>query len=120
VFVVLGSDNKARAAAETGVREQIAFYGSTPAYRPVLDLHGWGDLHEKLNLLSRRQEWSAMGELISDDVLNAFAIAGDPAQVAAQLMTRFGDIVNRISVYTPYTPDTELLTALKAALFAAR
>ena len=120
VFVVLGSDDKARAAAETGVREQIAFYGSTPAYRPVLDLHGWGELHEKLNLLSRRQEWSAMGQLISDDVLNAFAIAGDPSQVAAEVLARFGDIVNRISVYTPYEPDTEPLTALTTTLLAAR
>jgi probable F420-dependent oxidoreductase len=120
VFVVLGSDDKARAAAETGVREQIAFYGSTPAYRPVLDLHGWGELHEKLNLKSRRQEWAAMGQLISDDVLNAFAIAGDPAQVATELLARFGDVVNRISIYTPYAPDTELLTALTAALRAAR
>jgi probable F420-dependent oxidoreductase len=119
VFVVLGSDDKARAAAETGVREQIAFYGSTPAYRPVLDLHGWGELHEKLNLLSRRQEWAAMGQLISDDVLNAFAIAGDPPQVATELLARFGDVVNRISIYTPYAPDTELLTALTAALRAA-
>jgi probable F420-dependent oxidoreductase len=119
VFVVLGSDDKARAAAETGVREQIAFYGSTPAYRPVLDLHGWGELHEKLNLKSRRQEWAAMGQLISDDVLNAFAIAGDPAQVATELLARFGDVVNRISIYTPYAPDTELLTALTAALRAA-
>ena len=119
VFVVLGTDDKARAAAETGVREQIAFYGSTPAYRPVLDLHGWGELHEQLNLKSRRQEWAAMGELISDDVLNAFAIAGDPAHVSAELLARFGDIVNRISLYTPYAPDAELLTAVTAALRAA-
>jgi hypothetical protein len=61
-----------------------------------------------------------MGELISDDVLNAFAIAGDPAQVATELLARFGDIVNRISVYTPYAPDTALVTALTAALRAAR
>jgi probable F420-dependent oxidoreductase len=120
VFVVLGSDGKARAAAETGVREQIAFYGSTPAYRPVLELHGWGELHEQLNLLSRRQEWSAMGQLVSDEVLNAFAVAGDPAQVADQLLARFGDIVNRISIYTPYAPEAGPLTALTAALLAAR
>jgi hypothetical protein len=67
------------------VREQIAFYGSTPAYRPVLDLHGWGELHEQLNVLSRRQEWAAMGSLITDDVLNEFAVAGAPQQVAAAI-----------------------------------
>jgi len=119
VFVVLGRDAKARAAAETGVREQIAFYGSTPAYRAVLDMHGWGDLHEKLNLLSRRQEWTAMGELITDDVLSAFAIAGDPDQVAAGLQARFGDIATRASLYTPYAADVELVTAVTAALRAS-
>jgi probable F420-dependent oxidoreductase len=120
VFVVIGSDDKARAAAETGVRGQIAFYGSTPAYRPVLDLHGWGELHEQLNLLSRRQEWAAMGQLITDDVLNAFAIAGAPERVAAELLARFGDIVDRISLYTPYAPEPEPLATLTAAMLGAR
>ncbi len=115
-FVVLGRDDNQRAAAETGVRQQIAFYGSTPAYRGVLDMHGWGQLYEKLNLLSRRQEWAAMGDLISDDVLSTFAIAGDPERVAAGLQARFGDIVTRISLYTPYAADGELVTAVIAAL----
>jgi probable F420-dependent oxidoreductase len=120
VFVVTGSDGKARAAAENGVREQIAFYGSTPAYRPVLDLHGWGALHEQLNLLSRRQEWAAMGRLISDDVLAAFAVAGDPGEVAAEVASRFGDIATRITLYTPYAADAGALSAVTAALRAAR
>ncbi|HUC25053.1 MAG TPA: LLM class F420-dependent oxidoreductase, partial [Streptosporangiaceae bacterium] len=77
-------------------------------------------LHEKLNLLSRRQEWSAMGQLISDDVLSTFAIAGDPAQVAGELLARFGDIVDRVSLYTPYAADPELVTAVTAALREAR
>ena len=118
VFVVLGSDDKSRSAAEAGVREQIAFYGSTPAYRPVLDLHGWGELHTQLNQLSRRQEWAAMGKLITDDVLSAFAVAGDPAQVAAAVQQRFGDIITRISLYTPYPPDPGALEAVTAALRA--
>jgi probable F420-dependent oxidoreductase len=118
VFIVIGSDAESRAAAEAGVREQIAFYGSTPAYRPVLDLHGWGQLHEELNLLSRRQEWAAMGRLITDEVLNAFAVAGDPSQVAAALQLRFGDIITRISLYTPYPADPAAVTAVTAALRA--
>ena len=91
--------------AETAVRAQIAFYGSTPSYRPVLDLHGWGELHEQLNQLSRRQEWAAMGELITDDVLDAFAVSGTPAEVAATVQQRFGDVIDRISLYTPHDPD---------------
>jgi probable F420-dependent oxidoreductase len=116
VLVVLGADARARAAAEAGVREQIAFYGSTPAYRPVLDLHGWGSLHETLNLMSRRQEWTEMGRLITDDVLEAFAVAGTPAEVAAAIRSRFGDAITRVSVYTPYSPDPEDLAAVTAAL----
>ncbi|HEY2509030.1 MAG TPA: TIGR03617 family F420-dependent LLM class oxidoreductase [Streptosporangiaceae bacterium] len=117
-FVVLGADAKARAQAEAGVRGQIAFYGSTPAYRPVLELHGWGSLHERLNVLSRRQEWAQMAELISDDVLDAFAVTGTPAEVAAGLRARFGDVVTRIGLYTPYQADpaevAEVTTALRA------
>src|SRR5690348_18117834 len=69
-FVVLGEDEKARSKAEQAVRGQIAFYASTPAYRPVLELHGWGDLADQLNLLSRRQAWAEMAALISDEVLD--------------------------------------------------
>jgi probable F420-dependent oxidoreductase len=115
-LVVMGSDETTRAEAEAGVRAQIAFYGSTPSYRPVLDLHGWGELHERLNQLSRRQQWAEMGKLITDDVLSAFAVAGSPAQVAATLQQRFGDIIDRISLYTPYSADRAQLAAVTAAL----
>jgi len=116
VLVVLGADARARSAAEVAVREQIAFYGSTPAYRPVLDLHGWGSLHETLNLMSRRQEWTEMGKLITDDVLAAFAVAGPAAEVAAAIHARFGDVITRVSVYTPYPADPADVAAVTAAL----
>ena len=119
VFVVIDGDDGSRTAAELGVREQIAFYGSTPAYRPVLDLHGWGELHEQLNMLSRRQEWAAMGSLITDDVLNEFAVAGDPQQVAVAIQRRFGDMISRVSLYTPYRADPSAVAAVTASLRAA-
>lgn len=119
VFVVIDGGDGSKAAAERGVREQIAFYGSTPAYRPVLDLHGWGDLHEKLNLLSRRQEWAAMGSLITDDVLNEFAVAGDPQQVAGAIQRRFGDMISRVSLYAPYRADPSAVAAVTASLRTA-
>jgi probable F420-dependent oxidoreductase len=115
-FVVVGRDEQARAEAELGVRAQIAFYGSTPSYRPVLDLHGWRDLHERLNTLSRQHAWAEMGALITDDVLDAFAVAGDPGQVAAGLTARFGNAVSRISLYAPYQADRADLNAVAAAL----
>ncbi|MET8756428.1 TIGR03617 family F420-dependent LLM class oxidoreductase [Lentzea sp. NPDC004782] len=79
------------------VKRQIAFYGSTPAYKPVLDLHGWGALHEELHRMSRRQQWAEMSELITDEVLHEFAVVGSADTVTAGLMDRFGDVVTRIS-----------------------
>ena len=60
-FVVTGENDEAIEQADAAVRQQIAFYGSTPAYRPVLDLHGWGDLQDELNVLSKQGEWVEMG-----------------------------------------------------------
>lgn len=107
-FIVTGPDEQSMAAAAKGVREQIAFYGSTPAYRPVLELHGWGDLHPELNTLSKRGEWVQMGELINDDILNTFAVVAPLDQVAAEVRSRFGDIVDRFSFYAPYKVDPEM------------
>ncbi|MFP3589014.1 LLM class flavin-dependent oxidoreductase, partial [Paraburkholderia sp. SIMBA_055] len=73
-FVVTGSDEAARAASERAVREQIAFYGSTPSYRPVMELHGWGEAADALHAASRRGEWREMGAIITDDMMSAFAI----------------------------------------------
>jgi probable F420-dependent oxidoreductase len=115
-MVVLGADEAARARAEKAVRGQIAFYGSTPAYRGVLDQHGWGDLYERLNAMSRRRAWAEMGDAVGDEVLDTFAVSGDAAAVAAGLRTRFGDIADRISLYTPYAADPAQLAAVTAAL----
>jgi hypothetical protein len=84
------------------VKAQIAFYGSTPAYRPVLELHGWGDLQTVLNNLSKRGEWAEMATLIDDDVLDAFAVTAEPADVATEVTKRYGDLVDRFSFYAPY------------------
>ena len=115
-LVVLGADRAARADADGAIRGQIAFYASTPAYRGVLDMHGWGELAERLNALSRRQAWDEMAAAIDDEVLDAFAVAGDAAEVARGLRARFGDIVDRISLYTPYPVDAAQLAAVAAAL----
>jgi probable F420-dependent oxidoreductase len=101
-FVVTGVDEESTLAADQGVRQQIAFYASTPAYRPVLELHGWGDLQSELNTLSKRGEWVQMGELIDDDVLAAFAIVAPLDQVASEVRRRFSGAVDRFSFYAPY------------------
>ena len=104
-FVVTGSNEQEMAAAATGTRQQIAFYGSTPAYRGVLELHGWGGLQDELNVLSKQGKWVEMGNLIDDDILNTFAVVGEPETVAPELHRRYGDVIGRISFYAPYKSD---------------
>ncbi|MDA8045628.1 MAG: LLM class F420-dependent oxidoreductase [Actinomycetota bacterium] len=101
-FVVTGQSEQEMVAAAAGVRKQIAFYASTPAYRPVLECHGWGDLQPELNSLSKRGEWDEMGRRITDEVLDAFAVQGAPDEIAGLLQGRFGDVIDRISLYMPY------------------
>jgi len=116
-FVVTGNEAEREAAAMM-VKGQIAFYGSTPAYRPVLDLHGWGDLQPELNGLSKRGEWAQMAALISDEVLDAFAVTAEPGDVAGRVRERFGDLIDRFSFYAPYhlEPETwsEVLAGFRA------
>jgi probable F420-dependent oxidoreductase len=118
VFTVLGDSPSARAAAEAGVRRQIAFYASTPAYRPVLDLHGRGELADRLNRLSRQQAWAEMADAVDDDLLDLFAVAGDPASVAAQITDRYGAYAGRLSLNTPYAADETRFLEVAALLRA--
>lgn len=104
-FVVTGRDEATMATAAAAVRSQIAFYGSTPAYRGVLELHGWGELQGELNTLSKQGDWAAMADLIDDDMLDTFAVVAEPEAVAAGLLARFGDVVGRISFYAPYAVE---------------
>jgi probable F420-dependent oxidoreductase len=117
MFVVTGTTEEELARARAGTCQQIAFYGSTPAYRGVLELHGWGDLQHELNALSKQGEWAKMGELVDDDVLDAFAVVGEPEQIPALVAARYGDVLDRLSFYAPYRSDrdrwTHVLEALK-------
>ena len=116
VFVVTGHDDQHRAAAEAMVKEQLAFYGSTPAYRAVLDQHGWGDLHEELHQLSTHDGWDRMPQLITDEVLHAFAVVADPPEVGAAIVERYGDAVDRVSLSTAFAFDEASLAQVRADL----
>ena len=107
MFVVTGSNEEEYEAARRGTKQQIAFYGSTPAYRGVLELHGWGDLQGDLNRLSKQGEWEQMGELVDDEILGTFAVTGEPEEIPAKMLDRYGDVVDRISFYAPYKSDPE-------------
>lgn len=104
-FVVTGQTEEDMSAAEDATRQQIAFYGSTPAYRGVLDIHGWGGLQEELNSLSKQGKWVEMGSLIDDDILNTFAVVAEPDRVAAELTRRYGGVIDRLSFYAPGQSD---------------
>jgi probable F420-dependent oxidoreductase len=118
-FVVSGTNEEEMKAAEAGTRQQIAFYGSTPAYRGVLDLHGWGELQDELNSLSKLGKWVEMGNAINDEILNTFAVVAEPEGVAPELHARYGDVIQRISFYTPYKTDParwqSVINAVKAS-----
>jgi probable F420-dependent oxidoreductase len=119
LFVVTGADERGLEQAATATRQQIAFYGSTPAYRGVLELHGWGDLQTELNALSKQGEWVKMGTLIDDEILQTFAVVAEPELVGAELARRYGGVVDRCSFYAPYKSDPERWRAVIDALKAA-
>lgn len=88
-------------------RKQLAFYGSTPAYRGTLDCHGWGDLHLELNRLSKQNRWDDMTDLIGDDVLEAIAVVGPRDQIAGKLRARLEGIADGVSLTHNRSPDPE-------------
>jgi probable F420-dependent oxidoreductase len=118
-FIVTGRTEEEFAASTRRVREQLAFYGSTPAYRPVLELHGWGDLGDELNRLSRSRaadRWTVMGDLVDDEVLHTFAVVAEPSAVAARLAQRGAGVVTRYSINGVGVPDPDLLLQIATDL----
>ncbi len=106
-FVVSGADERAYQAARQGVAGQIAFYGSTPAYKGVLDLHGWGELQGELNVLSKQGQWAEMGTRISDEIVEEFAVVATPGQVVPTLKARYEGLVDRVTCGFPFAPREE-------------
>lgn len=98
IMTAIGRDEAELAPQVSAVRQQLAFYGSTPAYRGVLSHHGWGDVGDELNRLSKQGEWVAMGDLISDDMLAEFAVVGDVDSVRKEILSRFGGVVDRVQM----------------------
>ncbi|MCB0929581.1 MAG: TIGR03617 family F420-dependent LLM class oxidoreductase [Mycolicibacterium insubricum] len=96
VFIATGRDENEMASAADRLRSQIAFYASTPAYRPVLDVHGWGELQPELRQCSRDGDWAGMGQRIDDEVLSAFGVVAPPEQVAGALIQRCAGRIDRV------------------------
>jgi probable F420-dependent oxidoreductase len=116
VIVATGATEADRAAALDAVRAQIAFYGSTPAYRVVLDVHGWGELQPRLQERTRAGDWAGMAALVDDDLLHAVAVVAEPDAVAAEIRARYGTTIDRIALNAPYAVDPEVWSQIAADL----
>jgi probable F420-dependent oxidoreductase len=114
-FVATGTDKEIAVGVDT-LKARIAFYGSTPAYRPVLELDGWGDLGTELHALSRQNRWAEMAALIDDDVLDAFAVVAPPKEVPGKLAERFGGLATRLTFHPPVSMASDDAAELIAAL----
>jgi alkanesulfonate monooxygenase SsuD/methylene tetrahydromethanopterin reductase-like flavin-dependent oxidoreductase (luciferase family) len=86
------------------VRAQISFYASTPSYRPVMNLHGWSSVAEKLSVHAARGEWMEMPILITDEMLSEFCLATEENKLADELKKRYDGIADRLTLYTPIVP----------------
>ncbi len=92
------TNDEERTRVRDALRSRVAFYGSTPAYRPVLEAHGWGDLQPELNALSKRGEWAAMSALVTDEVVDEFCVVAPPDALPDAIRRRYGDLVDRVSL----------------------
>lgn len=87
------------------IRQQIAFYASTPSYRSVMALHGWEDVAKELSTLVARGKWGEMPALIDDDMLRSFAVIADIADLPAALTEKYRGLVDRLGLYIPFVPE---------------
>ena len=104
-MITTWSNSAERQTALISLRDQIGFYGSTPAYKPVLDLHGFSDLHAELNAMSKQGRWTEMAALIPDELLEAVAILGPRGTIAAQITDRYEGIADAVSLVNNRNPD---------------
>jgi len=118
MMVVTWSTEEEHDIAIRSVKDQLAFYGSTPAYAPVLDLHGYGDLHHDLNRLSKDGRWDEMSALVPDEVVELIAVVGPRREIAAKLAARAAGITTNISLVNNRNPDPALFADIVADLRA--
>jgi hypothetical protein len=117
VFIVTGRTSDEMDAARRGVKSQIGFYASTPNYRVILDCHGWGQVARELTRRSIQGDWEGMAALVTDEMLDAFALVGAPHEVPEKLRRRYTGLLDRLAVYETFQPEGDL-TAQRALLAA--
>lgn len=97
-FISVVEDPSKMEKARNAMRNHVGYYASTPAYRPVLELHGWGDLQAELYSCSKNGRWDDMARLIDDEVLDTLTIVCAPDALAGEVAARYGGLVDRINV----------------------
>ena len=119
LFGITGDSEQERAAEREAVRRQIAFYGSTRTYKPVLDLHGWGEVALRLNQRAARGDWAGMAAEISDEMVDTFALSAPLDELGPALASRYGGLLDRVSFYhwapEPTARWARAVTAVKKA-----
>jgi len=105
VFAAVGGNEGEINAVREGTRQQIAFYASTRSYRKVLDLHGWGNVGEKLHSLSLKGEWAAMGREVTDDMLDEFVVQGSWSEIGRIVGKKYDGLLDRVRIYLPFDGD---------------
>ncbi len=115
-MVVSWTNESEREIAMQSAKAQLGFYGSTPAYRPTLDLHGWGDLQPELNRLSKQGRWDLMIDLVPDEWVETIAVAGPRDEVADRIIERLGDLTDHIGLVNNRNPDPGHFADLVATL----
>jgi probable F420-dependent oxidoreductase len=116
-FVIVGDNERERAEQAQMVRQQVAFYGSTRTYQPVLECHGWGALTAQLHRKSVEGDWKGMADLVTDEMLDAYAVTATYDQLHAKIVERYDGLLDRTALYQPYQPkqdDPRLPAAIKA------
>ena len=116
-FVVVGDTEQERAEQARMVKQQIAFYGSTRTYEPVLAAHGWQDLTPKLHRKSVEGDWQGMADLITDEMLDTYAVTATYDKLHDALVARYDGLLDRTALYQPYQPgldDPRLPAAIRA------
>ena len=116
--VVTGRTEEELTRSREAVREQLAFYGSTPAYLPVFELHGYGDLHPELKVLARQDRWQDMAALIDDALIDTIAVVGEPHEVAGLIRARLEGISDHVSLVNNRAPDPQHFAEVVADLRA--
>ena len=121
IFVAAGDTQAEIDSAVEFARQQTAFYASTPSYGPVMDLHGWGDVREKLSSLAVRKRWDDMAALITDEMVAEFTIICSWSDLAQKIREKYKGLLNRITLYKPFDPsqDQERWAEICAAFQAA-